>query len=301
MVSCVKMLHTRYPDAYEQQVFPTKEKHPDPSDPTPWMEIVGVFRSKGGFAWEQTAPGISIHFIQGGAGIFETDGKEHYVEAGDIYLFWPCQHIRYWDLPGKPWRYTWMFMAGNEQSWIFKKAGLDRSISHLQIPNISRFSRTLEQIVATYAEGSYSALYPAWSVIELLDALHACSLGGGSSDGHIGDRLRQLVDSSPTASPSVQELAGTLEIDRSTAYRAFRCRYGLSIKEYIEENRMDKAQSLRLYSPSSIKEIAWMLGYADVRQFSKAFRKRLGTSPSEWRIEHVANSSTLCSTETDFS
>jgi AraC-like DNA-binding protein len=194
-----------------------------------------------------------------------------------------------------------MFIAGNEQSWIFKKAGLDRTVSHLHIPNVSRFSRILEQIVATYSEGTYSPLYPSWSVMELLDSLCSSRYGDSPGDAHLGDRLRQLIDSSPVASPSVQELANTLGIDRSTAYRAFRCKYGLSIKEYIEENRMDRAQSFLLYSPSSIKEIAWMLGYADWRQFSKTFRNRLGTSPSQWRSAHDAYSSTRCSMERDFS
>jgi len=46
---------------------------------------------------------------------------------------------------------------------------------------------------------------------------------------------------------------------------------------------MQHAQNLLLESGLSIKEIAARTGYARQHEFARAFRQRVGLTPSEWR------------------
>jgi AraC-like DNA-binding protein len=67
--------------------------------------------------------------------------------------------------------------------------------------------------------------------------------------------------------------------------RSFAARYGCSPKEYLDQLRSEHAVRRLRFTVDSITDIARACGYADVYQFSKAFKKRNGLSPSEYRRE----------------
>src|SRR5512138_255198 len=53
-----------------------------------------------------------------------------------------------------------------------------------------------------------------------------------------------------------------------------------SLGSYIIRVRLDTSVSLLLYSAEPISDIAYRIGYDTPAAFTKAFQKRLGTSPS---------------------
>ena len=56
-----------------------------------------------------------------------------------------------------------------------------------------------------------------------------------------------------------------------------------SLGSYIIRVRMDTAASLLLYSTEPVSDIAYRIGYDTPAAFTKAFQKRFGTSPSDYR------------------
>jgi AraC family transcriptional regulator len=56
-----------------------------------------------------------------------------------------------------------------------------------------------------------------------------------------------------------------------------------SLGSYIIRVRLDTAAALLLYSTENIAHIAYRIGYDTPAAFSKAFQKRFGTSPSDYR------------------
>jgi AraC family transcriptional regulator len=56
-----------------------------------------------------------------------------------------------------------------------------------------------------------------------------------------------------------------------------------SLGSYIIRVRMDTAASLLLYSIDPVSDIAYRVGYDTPAAFTKAFQKRFGTSPSDYR------------------
>jgi len=57
----------------------------------------------------------------------------------------------------------------------------------------------------------------------------------------------------------------------------------LPSREMLLRLRMEQARNLLLESNLSIKEISERLGYARQHDFYRAFRQRIGCSPSAWR------------------
>lgn len=65
--------------------------------------------------------------------------------------------------------------------------------------------------------------------------------------------------------------------------RIFQKYVGINYKAYILELRTDMGYRLLMNTTQPIGEIAMACGFPDSRSFSKAFRKRYGTTPTEYR------------------
>lgn len=63
----------------------------------------------------------------------------------------------------------------------------------------------------------------------------------------------------------------------------FKQRSGVSIKQYILQVKMERAKASLSETTEPVSQIAFRLGFADAHNFSNAFRKITGLSPSEYR------------------
>lgn len=79
------------------------------------------------------------------------------------------------------------------------------------------------------------------------------------------------------------ELASISAISPYHFHRIMRAHLGESLMSYIIRIRMDTSASLLLYTDMKITDIAWQMGYDVPSSFNKAFKKRFGRTPSEFR------------------
>lgn len=63
----------------------------------------------------------------------------------------------------------------------------------------------------------------------------------------------------------------------------FKQRAGISLKQYILQVKMDRAKADLSETAEPVSQIAFRLGFTDAHNFSNAFRKITGFSPSEYR------------------
>ena len=63
----------------------------------------------------------------------------------------------------------------------------------------------------------------------------------------------------------------------------FKQRAGISLKQYILQVKMDRAKADLSETSEPVSQIAFHLGFTDAHNFSNAFRKVTGLSPSEYR------------------
>lgn len=90
-------------------------------------------------------------------------------------------------------------------------------------------------------------------------------------NNHLGDKI---------------DLAGLSEIAHFSPFhfhRIMRAYLKESIGTYIIRIRMESAATLLLYTKDDVADIAIKVGYESPAAFSKAFQKRFGTSPSDYR------------------
>ena len=107
-----------------------------------------------------------------------------------------------------------------------------------------------------------------------------CSLG--ENGNKIGD-LIQYIEENCTQKLSLTELSEQCFYNPSYFCRMFKAYSGMTITEFIHENRIKRACGLLLHSHKSVEEISLGVGYTNKTLFYKKFREKTGMSPAEYR------------------
>lgn len=85
---------------------------------------------------------------------------------------------------------------------------------------------------------------------------------------------------------SVGELADQFGYNEKYFSTLFKEQTGLSVKKYVDGQKMERAKYLLLNTDALVVEIAESLGYGDVQNFYHVFRKMMDCTPSEFREQY---------------
>jgi len=85
---------------------------------------------------------------------------------------------------------------------------------------------------------------------------------------------------------SVEKLAKRLGVSRSVLYRRASEGHGTTPAELIRDIRLERAAELLIESEEQVSTIAFSTGFRSVSAFSRAFTRKMGTSPRRWRSVH---------------
>lgn len=92
-----------------------------------------------------------------------------------------------------------------------------------------------------------------------------------------------FIREQPGSIPRVRDLANAASLSPDHYSRVFRKIAGCAPRQFIQEVRLERACQLLRETPLGISQIAEEVGYADVFQFSRIFKNRIGLAPSRWR------------------
>ncbi|MBA2961860.1 MULTISPECIES: GlxA family transcriptional regulator [Ramlibacter] len=95
--------------------------------------------------------------------------------------------------------------------------------------------------------------------------------------------VQEHVLSHLKADLSVPRLAARARMSERNFTRVFRDETGMTPAQFVENARIDEARRLLEDSDVPLKRLATNIGYATVDAFSRAFNRRLGVSPREYR------------------
>lgn len=96
--------------------------------------------------------------------------------------------------------------------------------------------------------------------------------------------LRQ-VESNLASMPTLAEIARRVGTHEKRLTKAFRQQTGMSVFEFVREQRLGLARRLLTQTPLGIADIAAEAGFSSAANFATAFKAGLGTSPSEYRAQ----------------
>ena len=95
--------------------------------------------------------------------------------------------------------------------------------------------------------------------------------------------VRRIINANLEKEISIEELAGKVNLNRTTLQKVFKEMYGLTINEYRTKARLQLAKNLLVSTDLSITEIAGRCGYTNASKFSEVFKRNEGMLPKDWR------------------
>ena len=101
-----------------------------------------------------------------------------------------------------------------------------------------------------------------------------------------------FIQQNYTRSFSLDELSETIGVSKSYLSRIFKMDMGISLWDYLNRFRIQKAKKLLLLTDESITTIAADVGYEDVGYFGRVFREITGCSPRAFRSQASSTKST---------
>ncbi|MBW7471919.1 AraC family transcriptional regulator ligand-binding domain-containing protein [Marinobacter sp. M216] len=136
------------------------------------------------------------------------------------------------------------------------------------------FPRQLLEVRMRLADADASEMAREQCEFELQKAL--------KEQGDISLAIRNMLRMMPGPLPSLEVMAERFCVSSRTLKRRL-AEKDTHYREIVEAVLKDRAIQLLRYTNQSVSEIAYELGYADLSNFSRAFRKWTGKSASEFR------------------
>ncbi|MBY9078543.1 response regulator [Paenibacillus sp. HN-1] len=121
-----------------------------------------------------------------------------------------------------------------------------------------------------------------WSFSLMQNLAEKLAAKGAAESGVMGDIVKYLEQNYQT-DLSLQEVAGKFFVSREYVSRRFKQEFGINFTDYIGNYRIDKSKLLMQNPHLTLSQISEMVGFHDVKYFSKVFKKREGITPKEYR------------------
>jgi AraC family transcriptional regulator len=97
-------------------------------------------------------------------------------------------------------------------------------------------------------------------------------------------RVLEHIDAHPDQDLSVEQLSRVAAFSKFHFHRQFSALFGMGVYDYVQLHRLKRASyRLAFRTEQPVLEIALDSGYEGPEAFSRAFKKRVGQTPSEFR------------------
>lgn len=98
--------------------------------------------------------------------------------------------------------------------------------------------------------------------------------------------LKTLLDNSDKEFSSVQEMADIFGMNISLFSKKFKTNFGISPKEWLDNEKFEKAKLLIEFSNKNVTEVCKELKINSIAWFIERFRTRYGTTPKQLQKSH---------------
>lgn len=118
----------------------------------------------------------------------------------------------------------------------------------------------------------------------LADTLKLCDqqLAQLATNQGYADKVRQMLLVRPEALPDSEQVARQLNLTKRTLHRYLR-KEGTQYQDILDKVKAELARHYLQDCGYSVKQCAFMIGYADVANFRRAFKRWHGMAPSHWQ------------------
>ncbi len=236
-----------------------------------------------------------IHVILSGKGVFETDEMRYHLCQGQGFLIEPGLSTFYCADTENPWNYLWIGFNGTLAPQIIEALGLGQRRPVFSCPSLSDLSAIMKRLLLFPSEKENAFLYQHTLLLSFLSILSKNSAPERESKAYESrsnyyiTRALKFIRDNYSSSIQVTDVANYLGISRNYLFTLFQETMGHSPQEYISSFCLGRARELLTTTSYSVSEIGVLCGYRDPDVFSKAFKRKYLSSPSQYRKYTLAH------------
>ena len=147
-----------------------------------------------------------------------------------------------------------------------------------RVANIIRQRRRLQQLWLAGIDGGAGAEATA----------DTAAPGMAAADKDFADRLLKFIEQRiGDAELKIDDMARELAVSRTVLYGKVKTLSGMSPVDFVRHVRITKAEKMVAGTRMTLAEIAYAVGFADPKYFSRTFKQKTGLTPSEYRKRHA--------------
>lgn len=232
-----------------------------------------------------TAPFLVVQHTLVGEGRLDFAGLQHRLVPGQtMVLSMPHAH-RYWLERGGHWEYFWMLLNGREALRLARQLIDARGpVVKLPEPVVDRMAAAcltlIERADITPGEAS-AAAYAAMAALH--DGVFGVRAAPEESLPSALARVVAHVEANLGLPLQVERLAKIAEMSRGHFVRQFSAEVGIAPSDFVLQRRLERIERLLLATDMSVVAIARATGFADANYLAKAFRRKRGVAPLQFR------------------
>ncbi|WP_227013527.1 AraC family transcriptional regulator [Paenibacillus psychroresistens] len=98
------------------------------------------------------------------------------------------------------------------------------------------------------------------------------------------EKIKAEISTRLDWNPRLEELAAIAHVSPSYYHKVFQSYTGLTPKSYLDHVKIAEATRLLKETKLSVTEITFMLGYSSTQHFATAFRRLMGQTPTQLRL-----------------
>lgn len=224
-----------------------------------------------------------IHYVISGTGYFEIMGKKYTVHAGESFLIPPYTTVYYYPDEIDRWVYAWVDFSGDLVAEMFTAINWTATnpICRKHLGNVLMPLHYRLKEIKVYTDNHYEAMGILYTILGIYQDAMMPTSNPNITEHRLSDALHIIHTNYFNATFSINTLCKTLNISSPTLYRLFMNHMGMSPHSYLQFYRIEQAKKM-LETNATVKATALSCGYDNALYFSRAFKKFVGLSPSQY-------------------
>lgn len=233
-----------------------------------------------------------IHIVLEGKGYYSINNQKYYLESGQGFIIPPGVSTFYQANNENPWSYIWLGVGGDKIEDYFQKLGLYNNHFGFDVSNSEEFKALIFETLAYDSDNFIDEIRLQKQTFRFIELLIKSISNKGATIktkkmNHYVIKAIKLISEDSYKNISVATISERLSLNPSYLSRLFKKEVGMSIKEYINHIRITTSNDLLTSTNYSIQEISEIVGFSTSQNFSKAFKKYHGITPTLYRKQRI--------------
>ena len=243
---------------------------------------------------EMVGPAVREHYLMhyclSGRGVYRAQGVSYEIGPGEGFLILPGELSSHQADDQEPWSHIWVGFTGSRAAEYLRSCGLGQDRRTFQCAQSQQLEACVEAMMSFDTAGAGNELLLLGELYTFLGWVAQSAQGSARRSRETAAEYVELameyIRSHFQEDLTVAKLAQYVGLNRSYLTTVFQNTINMSPQQYLMRFRMEWAAKMLCEDKLTVGEIARSCGYPDPLTFSKAFKRTLGVTPTQYRREN---------------